>query len=368
MSALYVHFPWCVQKCPYCDFNSHQQTGDLPESAYVAALLTDVDQDLLDPWPRPIHSIFMGGGTPSLFSGKSLQTLLDGLRRRLDIAEDAEITLEANPGTVDEGHFAAYRAAGINRLSLGAQSFNATHLKALGRIHDPAAIVRAVQVAKAVGFDNFNLDLMFALPTQTLAQSQEDLVAALELQPTHLSFYHLTLEPNTAFARHPPPLPDQDLAYDMLEQGQRLLAQAGFVQYETSAYALPDKASRHNLNYWRFGDYLGIGAGAHGKRGLRRRAKHKHPKRYLETVGTPANWQEDHAIENVPFDFCLNALRLHEGFSEDHFTAHTGLGLEALEPALSKLVRQGLLQHQSGRIAATARGRDFLNQVLGAFL
>lgn len=265
--SLYLHFPWCVRKCPYCDFNSHVLRGEVPEDDYIDALLRDLDFELaLQSESRPLLSIFMGGGTPSLFSGRAMKRVLGEVQKRLAFADDIEITLESNPGTVDEAHFAGYREAGINRLSIGVQSLDADRLKALGRIHDPAQARRAVEIARRSGFSNINLDMMYALPQQTLEQAKTDLQGLMDLAPDHISYYQLTLEPNTEFAARPPPLPDDDTAWAMQEHGQQLLASQGYAQYEVSAYAQAGRQSRHNLNYWRFGDYLGIGAGAHGKR------------------------------------------------------------------------------------------------------
>lgn len=374
--ALYVHFPWCVRKCPYCDFNSHTLRGEVPEADYVAALLRDLDADLAgaDLGSRAITSVFLGGGTPSLFSGAAMAQLLDGVRARIGLAEDAEITLEANPGTVDAAHFAGYRAAGVNRLSIGVQSFNPEHLKRLGRIHSRDDAVRAVQVARDAGFDNLNLDLMFGLPEQTEDQALADLEQAIALSPEHLSVYQLTLEPNTEFAARPPPLPDDDRIADMQTALQARLAGAGYAQYEVSAYAQPGRRSRHNLTYWTFGDYLGIGAGAHGKwtqeGQVRRRAKHKHPRTYQHTAGTAAAWQEDRVIApgELPFEYAMNALRLVEGFTPLQFEATTGLPMSALGGPLAEARRLGLLDEQGDRIRASALGYRHLNRLTGLFL
>jgi len=371
--ALYLHFPWCVRKCPYCDFNSH--AGDVPEQAYVEALIRDLDHELAtDPESRPLVSIFMGGGTPSLFSGAAISQVLDAVSQRLAFAPDIEITLEANPGTVDEAHFAGYRRAGVNRLSMGVQSMDADKLRRLGRIHDPAAVIHSVQTARAAGFDNINLDLMFALPEQTLAQAREDVEKLLALTPEHLSYYQLTLEPNTAFASAPPPLPDDELAWAMQQQGVDLLAAAGFARYEVSAYATAGRQARHNRNYWTFGDYLGIGAGAHAKRsgadGVVRRARHKHPKKYLASAGSADAIQEHNVIaaEDLPFEFAMNALRLDEGFAIRDFEQRTGLSATVLRPVLDKLARQQLISQSDGQVRTTTLGAQHLNQVLTAFL
>ena len=372
--ALYLHFPWCVRKCPYCDFNSHALRGDVPEDDYIAALLRDLDFELIEPESRPVTSIFMGGGTPSLFSGRSLGRLLDQIAKRLNFAPAIEITLEANPGTIDEAHFTDYRAAGINRLSIGVQSMDAAQLKRLGRIHDPQAVRSAVDTARKAGFDNLNLDLMFALPQQTPEQAARDLAAALALAPEHFSYYQLTLEPNTEFAARPPLLPADDDAWTIQVQGVERLAAAGYTRYEVSAYAQPGRQARHNLNYWRFGDYLGIGAGAHGKRstaeGIVRRARHKHPKRYLDSAGHADAIQEQQCVEaaDLPFEFCMNALRLDEGFALSEFEQRTGLASAALEPALRDAERRGLIEREGGRVRPSALGRQHLNTLLTLFL
>ena len=369
--GLYVHFPWCVRKCPYCDFNSHSLRGDTDEIGYVDALLRDLDWELdRQPESRQISSAFFGGGTPSLFSGAAMQRLMDGLRSRLGFVADAEITLEANPGTVDEAHFAAYRAAGINRLSIGIQSLDAAKLKALGRIHDPDQARRAVQVARSAGFDNLNLDLMFALPQQTLAEAAADLDGVLALAPEHVSYYHLTIEPNTAFAHQPPSVPDEDLAADMLDQALAQLALAGFARYEVSAYAREGRRSRHNLNYWTFGDYLGLGAGAHAKRsgldGIRRAAREKHPQRYLAQIGRPDVEQDVLMIEAAqrPFEYLMNALRLDEPRPWQEFVERTGLDQAALQTHIAPLVARGLMRSDARCFGTTETGYAHLNSVL----
>lgn len=375
--SLYLHFPWCVRKCPYCDFNSHALRGDVPESAYIDALLRDLAFDL-DQHPelpqRPIRSIFMGGGTPSLFSGRALGGLLAALSQRLSFADDIEITLEANPGTIDEAHFADYRTAGINRLSIGVQSMDAAQLKRLGRIHDPDAVRSAVAVARRAGFDNLNLDLMFALPEQTPEQADADLVAALALEPEHLSYYQLTLEPNTEFAARPPPLPADDEAWTMQQQGLQRLAAAGFARYEVSAYARSGRQARHNLNYWRFGDYLGLGAGAHAKlsdsAGVRRRARHKHPKAYLDRAGSAEMIQEDRIVSagELVFEFCMNALRLDAGFGWDEFEHRTGLPSSVLRAALAGPAAQALVVADDTGLRPTPLGLQHLNTLLTTLL
>lgn len=378
--ALYLHIPWCVQKCPYCDFNSHTLRAALPEAAYVGALLADLDFELASaPEPRPLQSIFFGGGTPSVFSAAAIAAILDGVRARLALAPDCEITLEANPGTVEAARFAGYRTAGVNRLSMGVQSLNDAHLKALGRIHGAEEARSAYAIARSSGFDNINLDLMFALPKQSLAQAQADLAELIAMAPEHISYYHLTLEPNTPFHRAPPPLPDDDSAYEMLEQGMQALAAAGYIQYETSAYARAGRQAAHNLNYWRFGDYLGIGAGAHGKRSfvaedggvaVERRARHKHPKTYMERAGSAAVLQEARALsaEELPVEFMLNALRLHEGFSMAQFSSRTGLAAATLAKPLAAAIAKGLLVETAQGYAPTELGRAHLNRLLLEFM
>ncbi len=371
--ALYLHFPWCVRKCPYCDFNSHAVRGEVPEDAYIDALLLDLDFELRVAETRPLRSIFMGGGTPSLFSDRALARLLGELRSRLAFAPDIEITLEANPGTADAGHFAGYRRAGINRLSMGVQSLDNAQLKRLGRIHDREAVFSAYAQARAAGFDNINLDLMYALPEQTLAAARADLEGLIALAPEHLSYYQLTLEPNTEFALHPPPLPDDEAAWAMQEQGETLLASAGYAQYEISAYARPGQRARHNLNYWEFGDYLGLGAGAHGKRsseaGIRRRARHKHPRSYLAHAGSAQAVQDDRLIAEAerPLEFLMNALRLNQGFDIDDYQRRTGL-IWGQHPGVAASLGRGLLAQSGRTVAATALGRRHLNGVLQLFL
>ena len=371
--ALYVHIPWCVQKCPYCDFNSHQVREALPEEAYIAALIVDLEAALPQIWGRKIVSVFFGGGTPSLLSGEGLDMLLTALRTRLPILPEAEITLEANPGTAESGKFAAFRAAGVNRLSLGIQSFNTEQLKALGRIHDGDEAKHAIELA-ARHFDNFNLDLMYGLPEQSLEQALSDIDTALSFSPPHLSCYQLTLEPNTAFAAAPPELPDHDDCADMQDAIEAKLAAAGFTHYETSAFAQPGRQCRHNLNYWTFGDYLGIGAGAHSKLTLHdrvlRQMRWKQPKQYLEKVAETTPMQEEFTVEpdSLPFEFMMNALRLNQGFDESFFPARTALPLRAIEDELRRAEQEGLIIRQAGHIAPTEQGRRFLNRLLGLFL
>mgnify|MGYP001264478226 CR=1 FL=1 len=374
--ALYIHIPWCVRKCPYCDFNSHQARGPIPEIAYVDALLADLEQDLPQVWGRRIDSVFIGGGTPSLFSAEALDRLLSGLRARLPLRPDLEITLEANPGTVERGRFAEFRAAGINRLSVGIQSFDDEHLRRLGRIHDRREAIAAVEEAHSAELDNFNLDLMFGLPGQTVDRALTDIATAMALRPAHLSYYQLTLEPNTAFHRSPPALPDDDTVALIQEQGQAELARHGFRQYEVSAYAREGQRCRHNLNYWEFGDYLGIGAGAHGKLSdpasgrIHRPWKLKHPRDYLASAGTAISIGGDAPIReaDLPVEFLLNALRLVEGVPATLFAERTGLPLTALEPGLRRARERGLLEEDPERLQASEYGLRFLNDLLQEFV
>lgn len=371
--SLYLHYPWCVRKCPYCDFNSHEARGEIPEAAYLDALILDLEQALPQIWGRRIVSIFIGGGTPSLLSTLGIEQLLAALRARLPLLADIEITLEANPGTVDAEKFAACKDAGINRLSLGIQSFSDAHLTALGRIHTGEEARRAIDIAQK-HFDNINLDLMYALPQQSLLQAQQDIATAAAFGSTHLSAYHLTLEPNTAFHHTPPPLPDDDLAADMQEMVEQTLAGYGFEHYETSAYARPGKRCTHNLNYWTYGDYLGIGPGAHGKisspTDIVREVRHRHPREYLAASAHKNFCSERHAVSltDRPFEFMMNALRLNTGFEVALFEAHTGLPLATQAATLLTAQRAGLLEVSSERISPTLRGRRFLNELLTLFL
>ena len=375
--SLYVHLPWCVRKCPYCDFNSHAGKGALPFDAYVDALVADLDADLPLAWGRVVHSVFFGGGTPSLFPPEAIDRFLQQASARLRFAPDVEITLETNPGTVEHGPFPGYRAAGVNRLSFGVQSFDDGCLQRLGRIHSSGDAERAVKAAQDAGLDNLNIDLMYALPGQALAMALEDVERALALAPTHLSHYQLTLEPNTVFAARPPQgLPDEDGAWDMQEACQARLAEAGFAQYEISAYARPGRQCAHNLNYWRFGDYLGIGAGAHGKLTLGadqqvlRRWKVKHPAEYLAKAGTAAAIGGDEVLtpQRLPFDFMLNALRLNEGVPAALFEARTGLPLEAIADRMADARARGWLEPDPAWLRPTELGRRFANDVIGLFL
>lgn len=373
--SLYVHIPWCVRKCPYCDFNSHEQRQDLPERAYVDALLADLDQELPDVWGRVVGTVFIGGGTPSLFSAESIDRLLSGVRARLHCKPDMEITLEANPGTVEQTRFQEFRGAGVNRLSIGVQSLDDTLLAAIGRIHGRREAIRAAELAHDAGFANFNLDLMFGLPGQTPAQALSDLGTAMDLEPTHLSWYQLTVEPNTFFHRHPPTLPDDDTLWEMQQQGQARLRERGYTQYEVSAYARTDSECRHNLNYWRYGDYLGIGAGAHQKltdaagQRIRRCWKLKNPRDYLAAAHSAARIGGDSEpdAQEVMLEFLMNALRLNAGFEPSAFAAATGLEFALLEPALQQARKRAFLE-QDAPWRCTERGRRFLDDLLAEFV
>ncbi|MQA52100.1 radical SAM family heme chaperone HemW [Pseudomonas piscis] len=371
--ALYIHIPWCVRKCPYCDFNSHAASPTLPEEEYVDALLADLDQDLPAAHGRELSSIFFGGGTPSLFSAQALGRLLAGVQQRIPFASDIEITLEANPGTFEQEKFTAYRALGINRLSIGIQSFQEQKLEALGRIHSGAEAVRAADMARQAGFDNFNLDLMHGLPDQSLEDALGDLRQAIAMKPTHLSWYQLTLEPNTVFWSQPPTLPEDDILWDIQEAGQALLAEHGYAQYEVSAYAQPDRAARHNLNYWSFGDFIGIGAGAHGKLShpdgrILRTWKTRLPKDYLNPAKPFKAGEKALDNDELPFEFLMNALRLTDGVDAALFAQRTGLELASLAEGRRQAEQSGLLQVEPSRLAATPRGQLFLNDLLQYFL
>jgi oxygen-independent coproporphyrinogen-3 oxidase len=380
--SLYVHLPWCVRKCPYCDFNSHEfrgegGRGELPFAAYVDALVADLDFDLPLVWGRTVHSVFFGGGTPSLFPPEAIDAFLQAASSRLRFAPGLEITLETNPGTAEHGRFEGYRAAGVNRLSFGIQSFDDGCLQRLGRIHDSNEAEAAVKLAQDAGFDNLNLDLMYALPAQTLAMAERDVERAVALQPAHVSHYQLTLEPNTVFAARPPiGIPDEDAGWDMQERCQALLADAGYAQYEVSAYARAGRQCAHNLNYWRFGDYLGIGAGAHGKltlgaeQAILRRWKVKHPAAYLAAAGRGEAIGGDERIEPArrPFEYMLNALRLDEGFALGEFAACTGLDAASIAPQLACAEARDWLRVEGERVVPTPLGRRFTNDVVGLFL
>ncbi len=371
--AAYVHIPWCVRKCPYCDFNSHAAGASLPEDAYVTALLADLECDLDQVQSRKLTSIFFGGGTPSLFSPGALDRILDGLEQRIGFTDDIEITLEANPGTFEQAKFRDYRSLGINRLSIGVQSFQPAKLVALGRIHDGNEAVRAADMARAAGFDNFNLDLMHGLPDQSLDDALSDLRTAIAQQPTHLSWYQLTVEPNTEFWSKPPKLPEDETLWDIQEAGQALLAAHGYGQYETSAYAQPGRQARHNLNYWTFGDFLGLGAGAHGKSSdpdgrIRRHWKARLPKDYLEPSKRFRAGEKQLAADELPFEFLMNVLRLTDGVPTMMFTQRTGLSPALLADGRRQAEARGLLERDPQRLVATAKGQLFLNDLLQLFL
>jgi putative oxygen-independent coproporphyrinogen III oxidase len=367
--SIYIHYPWCVKKCPYCDFNSHE--GSI-HNGYIKALLKDLDHDLKFIQNRKIHSIFIGGGTPSLMSTDDAYELFDGLNERLSISKNIEITLEANPGTFEVEKFSEFRKAGINRLSVGVQSFKDNQLKFLGRIHSGGDALRAISEAKKVGFDNLNIDLMYGLKDQTIDMCLEDVMQAIELKPSHISFYQLTLEPNTLFAKYPPKLPIDEKIWDMGEQGAALLNQNGFRQYEVSAYS--ERPSEHNINYWKFGDYIGIGAGAHGKitdvesQQIFRTLKPKSPKDYLSKMQTGEDISTKKEVDNVAFEFMLNSLRLKDGFSSSLFESRTGLLIKSLSSELGRAENLGLLENKNNWIKPTSKGFNFLNELQEIFL
>lgn len=374
--SLYIHVPWCVRKCPYCDFNSHKSPEALPEKAYIDALIRDLEQEVPTVWGRTIQSIFIGGGTPSLFSAEAYDRLFSGIRALVPLSAHAEITLEANPGTFEAQRFADYRALGINRLSIGVQSFNNDALTALGRIHDSQQAIKAIETAHKVGFDNFNLDLMFGLPGQTAHTAQVDIETAIALEPSHISYYQLTMEPNTLFYQQRPTLPDEDHIIDWQLDSQQRLAEAGYKQYEVSAYAKDKKQCQHNLNYWQFGDYIGIGAGAHGKisdaaqQTIVRRSKQKQPQAYVEHVGSN-NVVQTHDIiaeKDLGFEFMLNALRLSDGFPTPLFYQHTGLAISHISKQLDDAEQQGLITRDIHRICPTEKGQQYLNTLIELFL
>ena len=370
--SLYIHVPWCVRKCPYCDFNSHELRDSLPEQEYVAALIADLELSLPGIWGRPVYTVFFGGGTPSLLPAEAIDRVLAAFRARLQLAADAEITLEANPGTFEAEKFHDFRAAGVNRLSVGVQSFDGHNLRALGRIHDAEQARRAVEMAQR-HFDNVNIDLMYALPRQTQPNALADIESALALAPAHLSAYHLTIEPNTLFHRSPPPLPDDDSAAEMQQSLEARLAAAGYEHYETSAFARPGFRCAHNLNYWRFGDYLGIGAGAHSKISfpdrIVRAMRTKHPRQFMAQAASGAI-QETHsvAVHDLPFEFMMNALRLNDGFALRLYPERTGLALTTVLPLLEAAERDGLIERDHVEVRPSLRGRRFLNDLLQRFL
>ena len=373
--SLYIHIPWCIRKCPYCDFNSHQAPTELPEAQYVEALIEDLKQELTLIENRSIRSIFIGGGTPSLFSAESIAALLQGVRQSCDWVDDIEITLEANPGTFEQQRFNDYRKAGINRLSIGIQSYNADHLKVLGRVHNSEEAIQAAHIAREAGFENFNLDLMFGLPNQTTAQALADLQQAIDCGPSHLSWYQLTIEPNTLFHHKPPLLPDHESQWEIQQAGQDFLAKAGYQQYEVSAYAKRKQMCRHNLNYWQFGDYIGVGAGAHGKltmgdSGIKRYQKYRQPNQYLDnaTNGIFRSSTKSLSSNELPFEFMLNALRLKTGVDSTLYQERTGQALSSIEPLVKQCKNKGLLENNASRIVCTEQGWRFLDDTLSLFL
>ena len=372
--TLYIHIPWCIKKCPYCDFNSHAVKTELPEERYIDYLLNDLAQTIEHyAINRPLNSIFIGGGTPSLFKPESFERLLQGIATQIELKPNLEITLEANPGTFESNKFAEFRTLGINRLSIGIQSFNNTLLSRLGRVHNSNEAIRAVEIAQQSGFDNFNLDLMFGLPGATLEESHHDIATAIQLQPTHISYYQLTLEPNTYFHKFPPKLPNDELIFTSQQIAQELLTEYGYQQYEVSAYSRPDYQCQHNLNYWQFGDYLGIGAGAHGKvsislpNSIIRTSKSKQPEQYLSS---PSIHFQEHSIasKELPIEFIMNHLRLKEGFTPASYETTTGLNITTLEPALSNCLETGLLVYQNGYYRCSDNGWNFLDNILEKFI
>jgi oxygen-independent coproporphyrinogen-3 oxidase len=372
--SLYVHLPWCLKKCPYCDFNSHEMaSADMPEQRYIDALIADLEASLPLIWGRSVHSIFIGGGTPSLFSPAAIDRLLADIRARLRLDADCEITLEANPGTFEKDRFKAFRSAGVTRLSVGVQSFDDQHLKALGRVHDRAQAIAAVEEA-AASFETFNLDIMYALPGQDLAGLEKDMRQALALSPPHISIYHLTIEPNTYFAKFPPAIPEEDLAYAMLDRITDMTGEAGLERYEVSAYAKPGHRCFHNLNYWQFGDYLGIGAGAHSKLSFAhrvvRQVRWREPKLYMDKAlaGEAITQESEVARADLPFEFMLNALRLRDGFALQDFAEKTGLPISALQTGLDEAERRGFIERDLMRVRPSVRGFDFLNDLQALFL
>ena len=377
--SLYIHLPWCLRKCPYCDFNSHELrpadsvAGELPEQRYINALMADLEAAVPLVWGRTVHSIFIGGGTPSLFSPQAIDQLLSGVRARLRLESDCEITLEANPGTFEKDRFRAFRNAGVTRLSIGVQSFNDAHLKTLGRVHNGAQAIAAVEEA-AQAFDTFNLDIMYALPGQTLSNMEQDMQTAIALQPPHISIYHLTIEPNTYFSKFPPAIPEDDIAYEMLDRITEMTTASGMARYEISAYAKPGHGCFHNTNYWQFGDYLGIGAGAHSKLSFPhrvvRQVRWREPKLYMDNAlaGNALSQDEDVKRADLPFEYMLNALRLRDGFLLQDFVARTGLPLTSIEPGLQQAEEKGLITRDMVRVRPTERGFDFLSDLQGLFL
>ena len=372
--GLYIHIPWCIKKCPYCDFNSHAVTDGIPEKRYTEALLRDLEQELPAIRNRQIHTIFFGGGTPSLFTEEAIHELIQAISKKVSFSADIEITLEANPGTVEKGRFKGFMDAGVNRLSIGVQSFQPAHLKSLGRIHSAGEAVLATEEARAAGIDNFNLDLMYGLPNQTRAEAADDVQKAIALEPSHISYYQLTIEAHTRFASFPPSLPSDDEIWDIQSENRSTLAEHGYSQYEVSAYAKIGCRCRHNMNYWTFGDYIGIGAGAHGKfteaGSVHRSWKTRHPEQYLKTAGTPASIGKRTCIssEDIKLEFLMNALRLSDGFEKGLFRRRTGLELSALEPQLTQCIEESLIEQDANHIRCTNRGQTFLDEILRRFI
>ncbi len=370
-----MHIPWCIKKCPYCDFNSHQAKAEIPENKYTSALISDLESELPQIWGRSIESIFIGGGTPSLYSSNAMDRLLSGIRERLTIRPNTEITMEANPGTFEQDRFSAYRKTGINRLSIGIQSFNDKHLKALGRIHGADEAQKSTKIAKQAGFDNFNLDIMYGLPEQAIDEAISDLQQAIEANPSHISWYQLTIEENTLFYHSPPITPNDEILWEMQQKGQKLLADAGYYQYEVSAYAKDNKQCQHNLNYWQFGDYLGIGAGAHGKismpdADITRHTKFRHPEKYMDQAlnNSPRSSEKKLAKDDLIFEFMLNAARLKDGFSKELFEARTLQSFSDIEPKLDALIVKGLIDRNRKNYRPTEKGWQFVNDIVNSFI
>ena len=374
--SLYVHLPWCVRKCPYCDFNSHAVKEKMPADDYVAALLKDLEQELPLVWGRLVHSIFFGGGTPSLFSASQISTLIGGIRSLLRVSPEAEITLEANPGTTEHDSFVAYREAGINRVSLGVQSFNDDRLSDIGRIHGRAEVEQAVMAIHRSGIRNFNIDLMFGLPGQSLRQALNDIRDAIDCEPAHISHYQLTIEPNTGFHAKPPALPDEDTGWKMQQEGGEVLSLAGYVQYEISAWAQPDRQCRHNLNYWRYGDFVGIGAGAHGKitlpseQSIRRRIRQRHPVSWMNGVRDGGGVAQDRELDSGErvFEFFLNQLRLRDGVMKSQFEPRAGVAWSEVADRVKVAIEKGLLKDENGLLSPTELGWRFSNETQAIFL
>lgn len=373
--SLYIHIPWCVRKCPYCDFNSHEARNNVPEERYVDALLRDLESELPNIWGRPLSSIFIGGGTPSLFSARAIDKLINGLRQRLPLRPNMEITMEANPGTFEQERFNAFRESGINRLSIGIQSFDNNKLTALGRIHNGKEALKAARIAKKAGFDNFNLDLMYGLPNQSNTESLSDLQQAIENKPSHISWYQLTIEENTLFHHSPPVLPNDEALWDMSSTGIQLLESAGYQQYEVSAFAQKNRQCQHNINYWQFGDYLGIGAGAHGKltmpnKEITRHSKYKHPEKYIETAlnGNARSSEQLLTEDDLNFEFILNISRLKRGFNQELYETRTLLPFSSISHQLQEVIDDGLMEIKEGYYVTTTKGWMFINNIVERFL